>query len=65
MKKVMYKITIILLIGIMLISSYFVFRDCKEDKKQEKIFLLPFYSSNPKLTPRALFISFIILLLSI
>ena len=38
MKKVMYKITIILLIGIMLISSYFVFRDCKEDKKQEKIF---------------------------
>lgn len=38
MKKVVYKVTIILLIGIMLISSYFVFRDYKEDKEQEEIF---------------------------
>lgn len=38
MRKVIYKITIILLIGIMLISGYFVFRDYKEDKDQNEIF---------------------------
>lgn len=38
MKKIIYKITIILLIGIMLISSYYVFSDYKENIEQEKVF---------------------------
>ena len=38
MKKIIYGIVIILLIGIMLISSYFIFKDKQEDKKQENTF---------------------------
>lgn len=38
MKKIIYGIIIILLIGIMLISSYFIFKDKQEDKKQENTF---------------------------
>ncbi len=38
MKKIIYELFIILLIGIMLISSYFVFKDKQEDKKQENTF---------------------------
>ena len=38
MKKIIYGIIIILLIGIMLISSYFIFKDKQEDKKQESTF---------------------------
>ena len=38
MKKIIYGIVIILLIGIMLISSYFIFKDKQEDKKQESTF---------------------------
>lgn len=38
MKKAIYRLTIILLIGILLVSSYFVLRDYKEDKEQNQIF---------------------------
>ena len=38
MKKIIYGIVIILLIGIMLISSYYIFKDKQEDKKQENTF---------------------------
>lgn len=38
MKKIIFGIIIILLIGIMLISSYFIFKDKQEDKKQESTF---------------------------
>ena len=38
MKKIIYGIIIILLIGVMLISSYFIFKDKQEDKKQENTF---------------------------
>ena len=38
MKKIVYGIIIILLIGVMLISSYFIFKDMQEDKKQENLF---------------------------
>ena len=38
MKKIIYRIVMILLIGIMLISSYFIYKSKKEDKLQENIF---------------------------
>ena len=38
MKKMIYRIITILLIGIMLISSYFIYKSKKEDKEQEHIF---------------------------
>ena len=38
MKKIIYRIVMILLIGIMLISSYFIYKIKKEDKLQEDIF---------------------------
>ena len=38
MKKILYVITIILLIGILLISSYFIIKNNMEDEKQEIIF---------------------------
>lgn len=38
MKKIIYRIIMILLIGIMLISSYFILKSYKEDKTQEDIF---------------------------
>lgn len=36
--KIIYSVIIILLIGIMLISSYFLFKNKKDDKEQENIF---------------------------
>lgn len=38
MKKFITILFVILLIGVMLISSYFIFENSKEDKEQEKIF---------------------------
>ena len=38
MKKIIYGVVIILLIGVMLISSYFIFKNIQEDKKQENTF---------------------------
>ena len=38
MKKIIKISIVILLIGIMLISSYFIYKDFKEDKEQENIF---------------------------
>lgn len=38
MKKILYRAVILLLIGIMLISSYFIYQNNKEDKKQEDVF---------------------------
>lgn len=38
MKKIIYRIIMILLIGIMLISSYFILKNKKEDSIQENIF---------------------------
>ena len=38
MKKIIYRIIMVLLIGIMLISSYFIYKSKKEDKLQENIF---------------------------
>ena len=38
MKKFIYKFAIILLIGIMLISSYFIFKELKQNKEQENTF---------------------------
>lgn len=38
MKKIIYRIIMVLLIGIMLISSYFIYKSRKEDKIQENIY---------------------------
>ena len=38
MKKILYRIIMVLLIGIMLISSYFIYKSRKEDKIQENIY---------------------------
>lgn len=38
MKKVLYIASTLLLIGIVLISSYFIFKELKENKEQEKVF---------------------------
>lgn len=38
MKKIIYRTFIILLIGILLISSYFIFKNNQEDKEQEEIY---------------------------
>lgn len=38
MKKIIYIAIIVLLISIVLISSYILFKNCKEEYKQEKIF---------------------------
>lgn len=38
MKKIIKISIVILLIGIMLISSYFIYKSFKEDKEQENIF---------------------------
>lgn len=38
MKKIIYKFAIILLLGIMLISSYFIFKELKQNKEQENTF---------------------------
>ena len=38
MKKIIKISVVILLIGIMLISSYFIYKNMQEDKEQEEIF---------------------------
>ena len=38
MKKLLYMASIMLLIGIMLISSYFIFKELKGNNEQEKVF---------------------------
>lgn len=38
MKKLLYIASVVLLIGIMLISSYFIFKELKENEEQEKVF---------------------------
>ena len=38
MKKIIFRAVIILLIGNLLISSYFIYKELKEDKDQSKIF---------------------------
>ena len=38
MKKILYRIIMVLLIGIMLISSYFIYKNRTEDKIQENIY---------------------------
>ena len=38
MKKLLYMASVVLLIGIMLISSYFIFKELKGNNEQEKVF---------------------------
>lgn len=38
MRKILYRIIIMLLIGILLISSFFIYKNNQEDKKQEEVF---------------------------
>lgn len=38
MKKILFFLTIILLISIMLISSYFIYKESKQNQKQEEVF---------------------------